>query len=177
MKKIIILVGIVCVAFIRCQDVTVGFLNIENASYDPDSVVMKAVLDTATVKVRNPQWDFYIDGGHYTPEELIGFGIPEFLYQKGPDYARWEKKAPWVSYALQGYEGTEQVKFSIESVKSTAGEEAAGVFKSELDIRGGGALIYPMENHAVPGRYVVSVRLTNPGYSKVLEDAITFIVE
>ena len=177
MRKLIIFVGIIWMTFIGCHDVTVGFLNIENASYDPDTVVMKSVLDTATVKVRNPSWDIYIASGEYTEEDLIGFGIPEYLYKPGPDYARWEKQAPWVSFALQGYEGTEQIIFSVESVKSSAGEEAARVFMSELGIRGGGALIYPIENRAVPGTYVISVRLTNPGYTDVLEDAITFIVE
>ena len=47
---------------------------------------------------------------------------------------------------------------------------------SELTIRGGGALMYPLENNAVPGTYVVSVRLTNDGYSQVVEDAMTIIV-
>lgn len=176
MKKILVLIGIIWISIVSCQDVTVGFLNIENASYDPDTVFMKSELDTATVKEKNPAWDIYIDAG-YTVEELIGYGIAEYISKPGPDYARWEKKAPWVSFALQGYEGTEQIQFSVESVKSTAGEEAAQVFMSEVGIRGGGALIYPMEHHAVPGHYVVSVRLTNPGYSKVLEDAITFVVE
>ena len=36
---------------------------------------------------------------------------------------------------------------------------------------------YPLEHKAGPGRYVVSVRLTNPGYSQVVEEAFTFIKE
>jgi len=34
-----------------------------------------------------------------------------------------------------------------------------------------------LENDAKPGVYKVSVRLTNPGYSHVLRDAMTIIVE
>lgn len=177
MRKLVVFAGIIWMTFICCQDVTVGFLNIENASYEPDTVFLKSVLDTATIKERNPLWDSWIASGEYTEEDLIGYGISEYISKPGPDYARWENKAPWVSFTLQGYEGTEQIKFSVESVKSTAGEEAARIFMNELSIRGGGALIYPMEHHAVPGHYVISVRLTNPGYSKVLEDAITFVVE
>ena len=86
-------------------------------------------------------------------------------------------KAPWVSLALQGYEGTQQILFSVESVTSNQGEEAAAIFKKDLTIRGGGVLLYPLENDAKPGVYKVSVRLTNPGYSHVLRDAMTIIVE
>ena len=40
-------------------------------------------------------------------------------------------------------------------------------------------MYYPTlkEARAKPGRYVVSVRLSNPGYSQVIKDAFTFIVE
>lgn len=79
------------------------------------------------------------------------------------DAVRIENKAPWVSLALQGYEGTQQILFSVESVTSNQGEEAAAIFKKDLTIRGGGVLLYPLENDAKPGVYKVSVRLTNPG--------------
>ena len=73
------------------------------------------------------------------------------------DAVRIENKAPWVT--------------------SNQGEEAAAIFKKDLTIRGGGVLLYPLENDAKPGVYKVSVRLTNPGYSHVLRDAMTIIVE
>lgn len=121
-------------------------------------------------------------------EKTIGYLItenasydPDTMYvRKTPDpvedAVRIEYNAPWVSLQLQGYEGTEQIHFSIESVTSDQGEAAAATFMSELTIRGGGALMYPLENNAVPGTYVVSVRLTNDGYSQVVEDAMTIIV-
>lgn len=106
---------------------------------------------------------------------------PDTLYiRKNPDpvedAVRIKYNAPWVSLELQGYEGTEQIYFSVESVTSSLGEEAAANFKKELSIRGGGILMYPLENTAQPGTYVVSVRLTNDGYSQVVKDALTFIV-
>lgn len=60
---------------------------------------------------------------------------------------------------------------------STAGEEQAALFKEELTIRGGGAMFYPLEHKAGAGTYVVSVRLTNEGYSQVIENAYTFLIE
>ena len=99
------------------------------------------------------------------------------VYSQELDAFRIENKAPWVSLALQGYEGTQQILFSVESVTSNQGEEAAAIFKKDLTIRGGGVLLYPLENDAKPGVYKVSVRLTNPGYSHVLRDAMTIIVE
>ena len=121
-------------------------------------------------------------------ETTIGYLItenasydPDTMYvRKTPDpvldAVRIENNAPWVSLRLQGYEGTEQIHFNVESVTSDQGEAAAATFMSELTIRGGGALMYPLENNAVPGTYVVSVRLTNDGYSQVVEDAMTIIV-
>lgn len=121
-------------------------------------------------------------------EKTVGYLItenasydPDTMYvRKTPDpvedAVRIEYDAPWISLQLQGYEGTDPIYFSVESVTSDQGEEAAATFMSELAIRGGGALMYPLENNAVPGTYVVSVRLTNDGYSQVVEDAMTIIV-
>lgn len=93
------------------------------------------------------------------------------------DAIRIENKAPWMTFSLQGYEGTAPITFTIESVTSTAGEEQAALFKEELTIRGGGAMFYPLEHKAGAGTYVVSVRLTNEGYSQVIENAYTFLIE
>ena len=38
MRKLVVLAGVVLMMLIGCQDVTIGFLNIENASYDPDTI-------------------------------------------------------------------------------------------------------------------------------------------
>lgn len=140
MKRLILLATVFVVALGACHEKTIGYLITENASYDPDTMVVRK-----------------------TPDPVL-------------DAVRIEYGSPWVSLQLQGYEGTEQIHFTIESVTSDQGEEAAATFMSELSIRGGGALMYPLENKAVPGRYKVSIRLTNPGYSQVVEDAMTIIV-
>ena len=121
-------------------------------------------------------------------EKTIGYLITEnasyepdttFIYQN-PDpveeATRIENDAPWITYNLQGYEGTAPITFTIESVTSSAGEEQAALFMEELTIRGGGAMLYPLQHKAGPGTYLVSIRLTNEGYSQVIEDAYTFII-
>ena len=105
----------------------------------------------------------------YEPDSLI---IPSTLDPE-KDAIRIENNAT----SLQGYEGTAPITFTIESVTSTAGEEQAALFKEELTIRGGGAMFYPLEHKAGAGTYVVSVRLTNEGYSQVIENAYTFLIE
>lgn len=86
--------------------------------------------------------------------------------------------APWVTYALSGYEGTTPIIFSIENVTSPdAGKEAVQSFLEELTIRGGGVMEVPVKNKLLQGTYRVSIRLTNPGYSQILENAMTFIVK
>ena len=108
----------------------------------------------------------------YVPDTMYVYKTPDPV----TDALRIQNKAPWVSIAMQGYEGTEEIYFIIESVTSTLGTEAIKTFRDEISIRGGGILEYPLENNAQPGAYTISVRLTNPGYSQVVENAITVII-
>ena len=147
MKQILLLIGVAMFFCLEaCHEKTVGYLITENASYDPDTMYVR--------KTPDPQLDWF----------------------------RIENKAPWKSLALQGYEGTELIYFYVESVtyegplSEAAGEEEAQNFMKNLSVRSGGALEYPFENDAVPGTYKVSIRLTNPGYSHVLQDAMKIIV-
>lgn len=92
------------------------------------------------------------------------------------DSNRMMEKTPWASLGLQGYEGTEPIYFDVVSVTSSLGEAEAKAFREKLTIRGGGILMFPFENDAKPGFYTVSIRLSNKGYSHVLENALTFHV-
>lgn len=108
----------------------------------------------------------------YAPDTL-------FIYPKeslDPTSLRYQNNAPWVSSVLQGFSGTKPILFSIERVESTAGEAAAVEFKEDLTINGDGSMYYPLEYTVPAGAYVISIRLTNEGYSHVLEDVYTFIV-
>ena len=93
------------------------------------------------------------------------------------DEVRMEYESPWQTLKMQGYEGTERIDFSVESVISTAGVEAAATLMQELDISGGGVMRYPYKGKSPAGRYTVSVRLTGPGYSRVVVNAFTFILK
>lgn len=110
----------------------------------------------------------------YKPDTLLVRLTPDPVL----DVNRKENKAPWVTLKMQGYDGTSPITFSVESVTSSAGEEAARLFKEDVYTRGGGVLLYPFEpkNRISAGRYVVSVRLTNEGCSEVVKNALTFVV-
>ena len=110
----------------------------------------------------------------YDPDTMIVRLTPD----PEVDKVRIEYESPWQSLKMQGYEGTERIDFSVESVSSTVGEEAAATFMQELTIlAGGGVMRYPYKGKSPVGRYTVSVRLTGPGYSQVVKDAFTFILK
>lgn len=141
MKSVLIILGILIIGLNSCNQETVGYLMTKDASYKPDSLVIRK-----------------------TPDPSL-------------DATRIKNDAPWVSYKLQGFVGTNPIDFSIESVVSSQGEEMAREFMNELGIRGGdGVMTFPLKNKVTPGRYTVSIRLTNPGYSQVVKDAFTFVV-
>ena len=140
MKHIILWAAVLMLAVCACHETTVGYLNVDNASYDPDTSIIR----------KNPIWDL--------------------------DSFRMKDNSYWVTLGLQGYEGTQPIYFQLESVTSSLGEEAAAIFKEELVVKGGGVMMYPLENNARPGFYTISVRLSNAGYSRVVKDAYTFEV-
>ena len=111
--------------------------------------------------------------------ENAGYEPDTMVIRKNPvwelDSFRIMDNSPWVTTGLQGYEGTEPIYFSVESVTSPLGEEAAAVFMREVFMQGA-SLMYPLKNNAQPGLYTVSIRLTNAGYSQVVENALTFHV-
>ena len=91
------------------------------------------------------------------------------------DAYRIEYGAPWVSPKLQGLAGTAPIKYEIIEVTSAEGN--AVLFRNLLKIRGAGRMEL-LTNAEIPeGRYVVSVGVSNEGYSEVVEKAFTFIVE
>lgn len=91
------------------------------------------------------------------------------------DAYRIANNAPWVSPKLQGLAGTAPITYEIAGVTSTDGD--ATLFRNLVTIRGGGRMEFPLKSAIPAGRYVVSVRVSNEGYSHVVEDAFTFIVK
>ena len=141
MKKYILIAVMAGMAVLfGCQDVTVGYLQTENAVYVPDSMKIRLTLD----------------------ETL--------------DAHRMYNLSPWVSPKMQGVIGTNPLLFEIDEVKATEGGNA-DMFRSLLKIRGGGRMEFPLISDIPAGRYFVSVRVYNEGYSNIVKDAFTFIVQ
>lgn len=67
----------------------------------------------------------------YAPDTMYVYKTPNPV----TDALRIQNNAPWVSIAMQGFEGTEPIYFTVESVTSPLGDEAAATFKNELEIR------------------------------------------
>ena len=126
------IIYLICVVFlIACNDVTVGYLETENAEYIPDNMEIPQIEDL---------------------DEVV-------------DALRVKNNAPWVTQPIQGIE-----------VTATEGGDAM-IFKQELRIIGNGSFYYPLEHKAPAGKYVVSIRVTNEGYSRVIKDIYTFVVK
>lgn len=141
MKGISILLVFIGVWLAACQDVTVGFLKTENATYGlSDSLIVKKELN------------------------------------EQEDGERIKNNAPWVTKPIQGVNGTAPISYAIESV-SGPNKEAETLFMSELEVIGSGIMLYPLEHKAPAGRYLVTLRVSNEGYSKVVKDVFTFIVK
>ena len=76
-KKImrIRIITICCLVFssaimINCQDITIGYLITEYASYSVDSMIVKKNLDTTPPsEIPNPRYEMYIEMG-FTPQEI-----------------------------------------------------------------------------------------------------------
>lgn len=132
-----------------CEKPAVGYLMTESASYGIDQITVLH-LDTVT-EANNP-----------------------IVYKKYQD--RIAHKSPWVTSQVEGVLGTEPMIYSVEDVK-VIGKGDASVFKQEIQIMGGGRFVFPFSFASPDGLYVISIRITNEGYSKVILDAFYFSIE
>lgn len=162
---------------LSCQDITVGYLSIENASYTVDSLVVKKELDiTPPYETSNPQYYELLEWG-YTPEQLANMGIyPTILVGGGEDYERNERNIPWVSTSIEGVEGTQPILVSIKEIKVIDGNQQDDLEKN-ISVRGDGTFTVPLHNTLSKGRYVISLNFRNEGYSKDLDNCFTIIVK
>ena len=84
--------------------------------------------------------------------------------------------AYWVSPKLQGVIGTSPIEFEVVEVEATEGGNAE-LFRHLVNVRGGGRMEFPLISDITPGRYRVSLRVFNEGYSHIVKDVFTFIVK
>ena len=159
-----------------CQDVTVGFLNVENASYEIDSLEVKVVLDNAVPEIiPNPEYEEYIDMG-FVPADCIEMEIyPTLEIGGGEDYMRDKYNIPCTSTPMEGVDGTAPIYVSVKSVTSNDGDPEK--LKAVLTVKGNGMLNVPCHHDIPVGRYVISLNLSNEGYSKDVDNCFTIIVK
>lgn len=118
-------------------------------------------------------------------DQKVGFLITDYV-QYSPDSlvidnstlspSRIENNIPWVTSKMEGIEGTNPILISIEDMKST-NNFSVEEFKKYVNVRGNGVFEVAL-NHKIPaGKYVVSLRAKNDGYSKVITDIFTIIIK
>lgn len=160
---------------VACQDVTVGFLVTESASYDPDTMIVRRVLNLEDREIVNPEWEQMLDWG-YTEEDLIEMEIPHKIVVHGEDYDRNRLDLPWASTTIQGVDGTQPMYVSIKEVNTDTGDVDA--MMNVLSVRGDGTFLLPTHVESIPtGRYRISLTFANEGYSKDVNDCFTIIVK
>lgn len=169
MKKLLYILTVV-VGLAACEDTIPGYLVTSNAGYTVDSLVVRAELEIESV---NPTWDLYISFG-YTPEQLEAWGIQQYI--KGDDYYRATKMQPWVGTPIEGVRGTNPIQFSFEEIKLIENGDVNS-FLNNATVRGNGTIEIPFDNDVVPGRYLVSLEISNEGYTQIVNDVFTVIVE
>ena len=167
---------------IGCHDITVGYLWMENPGYNPDTLIVKQEnsLDITAPSWGvwpDPTWESMIKEG-YTPEQLEEWGLqPTFegMGGEGEDYYRNKWDQPYVSTAIEGVEGTDQIYVSVKQITSDTGD--AEKLKKCLIVWGDGRIQVPLHHDAPAGRYVISLNFKNEGYSKDVNDCFTIIVK
>ena len=72
--------------------------------------------------------------------------------------------------------GTQPLQYSLYSVKSINGQEAADDFAQYVTVIGGGRMYVDAKVDSPVGYYTVSLKVENEGHSTILSDIFTFDV-
>ena len=192
MKRLFVLLWFIYLVFLcciynGCQNITPGYLWTENASYNPDSLLVKTIESLDTVSgIQNPaveemvlsvglSLDFFYSMGFTFEDIAKSFNLEPYVGQ-GEDYVRVKWGAPWVSTPIEGFEGTAPIYVSIKEIKPLDGGDALAL-SSVLTVRGNGTFEIPLYHDVPVGRYVISLNFRNEGYSKDVDDCFTIIVK
>lgn len=170
-----------------CQDIPIGYLQTEDASYNPDTMVVKGVnsLDT-TAGVMNPAveemaisvgatLEMYYQFGFSFRDVAQMFGLEAYIGE-GEDRERVKWDVPWISNPIEGVQGTPQIFVTIKSIREESGGSVTEALE-HIKVYGDGTFEVPVQ-HTIPvGRYVISLNFRNEGYSKDVDDCFTIIVK
>ena len=108
----------------------------------------------------------------YNPDSVV---FKAYLDEANDDDAPRKKfEIPWQSQSLEGVQGTNPIRYSIERIDSDHnGPEILSQFSAVQK----GIIQLPW-NHTVPqGKYIISLRISNEGYSVVLDSMIIVIIK
>lgn len=90
---------------------------------------------------------------------------------------QFESDIPWTTSCIEQLLGTEPIIYTLENLRSDQGEAAAADFAQYLTVIGGGRMYVDTKVNSPAGKYIVSLRVSNDGYSVVLPDVFTFILQ
>lgn len=171
MKKIIIFFFIIGIIF-SCQKENVGFLNIEYASYSKDTLIVKIESNLELEPVINPKWLSLRERG-FSESLIARLGVDK--YTISPDALRVQKGAPWLSYPIEGIEGTNPIYVEYSLIETSDGDPDSFLNGSKL--YGDGTIEIPFVHDIIPGTYIISLCISNESGKKYLNRAITVIVQ
>lgn len=119
-----------------------------------------------------------VESAEFFPDTIL---IPSKLVtaEENPyknDQNRIDNNAPWVTNLISGVLGTEPLSYEFVSVRALEGGNEA-LFAEEIVVRGCGQMQIPLKPKAPKGRYLVTLKVSNEGYSAILPDVFTFIIE
>lgn len=84
---------------------------------------------------------------------------------------------PWTTSCIEQLLGTQPIIYSLEGIHSDQGEAAAADFERYLTVIGGGRMYVDTRVNSPAGKYTVSLRVSNEGFSVVLTDIFTFVLQ
>lgn len=178
MKYILLLLLSIGVLF-SCDDTPVGYLRTEFASFETDSLMIYKDLDITPPhmeEIDNPKYIKLL--GIYTSEELISFGIMPKIEAEinGRDYYRNLNKIPWVSYPIEGIDGTLPIRYNIVSISEINGGDVTEINRV-TKVAGDGTIQVDFENNIPVGTYFVDLEIYNEGHSHTLPKILKIIVK
>lgn len=127
---------------------------------------------------RIPVGYLQIEHGSYTIDSLVVYRHPLPTSARGMD-----SSIPWTSLRMEGIAGTKPIVYTFADVKATEGGDAVAfrkvVEQGEFVVQGGGILVLQQKALSLlpNGKYIISLRISNEGYTLTKSNVYTIIVK
>lgn len=106
----------------------------------------------------------------YIPDSMV----VKSLLDTVEDGDRIKFEIPWQSTSIEGIQGTMPIRYAITKVE---GENNLPEISGQFRMVRKGVIELPWDHTVPPGRYVISIRISNEGYTHDLDSIYTVIVE